>query len=677
MKHAAYPHLLTPLDLGYTQLRNRVVMGSMHTGLEESKKGYEKMAAFYRERAEGKVGLIVTGGIAPNRAGRIGPFSAKLTTSREAQKHKLITTAVEEAGGKICLQILHAGRYGYHPFVVAPSAIKAPITPFKPRALTSRGIQKTIADFAQSAVLAREAGYHGVEIMGSEGYLINQFIAAKTNKREDEWGGTYENRMNFPLELVRQVRQAVGSDFIIIFRLSMLDLVEDGSTWEEIVLLAKKLEETGVSIINTGIGWHEARIPTIATLVPRAGFAWVTEKMKAEVSIPLIATNRINTPEIAESILASGQADLVSMARPFLADPEIVLKAEQGKSHLINTCIACNQACLDHVFERKTASCLVNPRACRETEINFKPTGLARKIGIIGGGPAGMSAALFAAQKGHQVTLYEAGPELGGQFILAKKIPGKEEFAETIRYFSNQLKEWKVSVKLNSPAGVSELTAACFDELVLATGVHPRVPKIKGVDHPSVCLYTDILKGSRQPGHRVAIIGAGGIGMDVATLLAAGNPQSLPETDLYFEEWGIDKTYKRRGALMPENPVLPEKKIYLLQRSSGKIGRDLGKTTVWAHRRALKMKHIEILTGVTYHQINDEGIDIGLKGENRTLPVDTIILCAGQVSAARLATELKTAGLQMPIHLLGGARNADKLDAKRAIEESALWAANL
>ena len=675
MEDTLYPKIFEPLNLGYTTLKNRVIMGSMHTGLEESRNGFVKMAVFYKERAAGEVGLIVTGGIAPNRAGRIGPFSAKLSSKNEAMHHRLITKAVEEEGGKICLQILHSGRYGYHPFTVAPSAVKAPITPFKPGALSEKGIKKTISDFVRCAQLAREAGYHGVEIMGSEGYLINQFLVTKTNKRTDEWGGNYENRMRFPLAIVKGIREAVGNDFILIFRLSMLDLVEDGSNWEEVVQLAKSLEEAGVTIINTGIGWHEARIPTIATLVPRGGFSWVTAKMKKELTIPLVATNRINTPEIAEAILESGQADLISMARPLLADSDWVVKAKNRESHLINTCIACNQACLDHVFERKTASCLVNPRACRETEMNFMPANNKKKVLIVGGGPAGMSAALYAAMKGHAVTLHEASSKLGGQFNLARRIPGKEEFQETIRYFTNQLEKYQVEIKLNSCIDAETIVQSNADEVLIATGVTPRIPEIKGINHPAVTTYSAVITGERKVGSSIAILGAGGIGMDVATLLS--HPSMAIEEvagSHYFQEWGIDKEFKERGGVRQPNPSIHDKKIYLLQRSTGKIGSGLGKTTVWAHRRALQLKGVETMTGVTYHEINDEGLVLTFRGKKQVLAVDTIILCTGQLSSNRLALQLQALG--RPFSVIGGARNAEKIDAKRAIVEAAKWAEN-
>jgi 2,4-dienoyl-CoA reductase (NADPH2) len=673
MAHSLYPHLFEPLDLGFTQLSNRVLMGSMHTGLEESKNGYQKMAAFYGERARGGVGLIVTGGISPNRAGWIAPFAAKLTNRKEARRHQQVTHAVHEEGGKICLQILHAGRYGYHPFIVAPSGLKAPITPFKPRALSKRGIERTISDFARCAELAREAGYDGVELMGSEGYLINQFIVRRTNKREDEWGGSYENRIRFPLEILKRVRQAVGDDFILIFRLSMLDLVDEGSSWEEVVQLAKAIEQNGANIINTGIGWHEARIPTISTQVPRGSFAWVTEKMKGEVDIPLITTNRINTPELAESILASGKADMVSMARPFLADPAFVAKAREGLADEINTCIACNQACLDHIFERKTASCLVNPRACRELEINFIPAQKKKNILIVGGGPAGMSAAAHAAERGHKVRLYEAASELGGQFNLARRIPGKEEFAETIRYFSGRLKKFDVQVHLERKFNPEDLKEVAADELVLATGVKPRIPPIEGLDHPSVCVYPELILGGVSPGKKVVIIGAGGIGMDVATLLC--DPSSSPgeEVQTYLKEWGIDPGYQSRGALQDPRPSFPDHEIYLLQRSTGKIGKGLGKTTVWAHRRSLKMKNVNVLTGVKYQKVDDKGIHIHVRGESKILEADTIVLCAGQDPMDALVNSIIQQGVT-PV-LIGGVRDAHRLDAKRAIEEGALWAA--
>ncbi len=674
MKHK-YPHLFEPLDLGFTQLKNRFLMGSMHTGLEELKGGYEKMATYYGERAKGGVGLIVTGGIAPNMAGWVSPFSSKMTNKRTAKKHKIVTDEVHKYGAKICMQILHTGRYGYHPFIVAPSAIKAPISPFKPWALSKMGIRKTIKDFGRAAELAKLAGYDGVEIMGSEGYLINQFIAKKTNKRTDEWGGEYKNRIKFPLEIVKEIRKRVGEEFILIFRLSMLDLVPEGSTWEEVVLLAKELEKAGVNIINTGIGWHEARIPTIATMVPRAAFTWVTQKMKGEVNIPLVTTNRINMPEVAEQILADGRADMVSMARPFLADPEIVNKAYQAKSDEINTCIGCNQACLDHIFQRKHASCLVNPRACNETELNYIPTNSPKKIAVVGAGPAGLAAATTAAKRGHTVTLFDASSEIGGQFNIAKQVPGKEEFYETIRYFGKQIENTKVKLKLNTKVSADDLKD--FDEIVLATGIIPRVPKIEGIEHPKVLSYIEVLKEKKPVGKKVAIIGAGGIGFDVAEYITTeGKPSSLDLAE-FLDEWGIDHDIKARGGVEGVQPKIKPspREVYLMQRKDTKVGAKLGKTTGWIHRLTLKHKNVQMLNSVQYEKIDDKGLHIIRKGEKQLLPVDTIILCAGQTSNNHLASILQEQGKN--VHLIGGAKLAGELDAKRAIKEGSELGARL
>lgn len=666
-----YPNLFTPLDLGFTTLSNRILMGSMHTGLEEERGSLTRMAAYFAERARGGVGLMVTGGIAPNRQGWLMPFGAKMTNRSEARRHQLVTQAVQSEGGKICMQILHGGRYSGHPFLVAPSSLKAPISPFKPWKMSNRLIKATIQDFARSAALAREAGYDGVELMGSEGYLINQFIVPRTNQRQDEWGGDFERRMRFPLEVMRAVRAAVGPDFIIIFRVSMLDLVEQGSTWEEVVQLAKALEAAGATMINTGIGWHEARIPTIATLVPRGAYAWVTERLKGALAIPLIATNRINTPEKGEEILAAGMADMVSMARPFLADPYLPKKAKEGRAQLINTCIGCNQACLDQIFDRKVASCLVNPRACQETIL--PPDGqLAKqlqKVAVVGAGPAGLSAATELAGRGHEVHLFEAGPEIGGQFNLAKRIPGKEEFYETLRYYSALLELRKVKVYLNTRVVPEQLLEGNFNRVVLATGVVPRQPVMPGIEHPMVVSYLDLLNGKVAPGRRVALVGAGGIAFDVATLLTTGAPSADP-VDHYLKEWGVDPSYAQRGGLV-SMPFLPaDRKVWILQRSEGKVGARLGKTTGWAHRLALKNRGVKMLSGVQYELVDDRGLHIKVGGKAQLLEVDQVVICAGQESLRDLYAPLKEAGLQ--VELIGGALEAAELDAQRAIREGIL-----
>ncbi len=675
MAHPKYPHLFAPLDLGFTTLRNRTLMGSMHTGLEEEKGGYEKMAAYFGERAAGGVGLIVTGGIAPDVSGWTGPFATRLTSKSSAEKHKVVTEAVHKHGGKIAMQILHTGRYGYHPFCVAPSAVKSPISPFKPWALSKRGINRTISHFARAAKLAQYANYDGVEIMGSEGYLINQFIAKRTNFRTDEYGGSYENRIRFALEVVRAVREAVGREFIIIFRLSMMDLVEGGSTWQEVVQLAKELEKAGVTIINTGIGWHEARIPTIATMVPRGAFSWVTKKMKGEVSIPLITTNRINMPHVAEQILADGHADMVSMARPFLADPELVNKAEQGREDEINTCIGCNQACLDHIFQRKLTSCLVNPRACHETELNYLPTTKRKRIAVVGAGPAGLAAATVAAQRGHSVTLFEASGEIGGQFNIAKQIPGKEEFYETIRYFNKQLQVTGVELKLNTWA--NEEMLAGFDEVILATGITPNTPKIPGIDHPKVLGYLDVLRDKKPVGKRVAIIGAGGIGFDTAEFLSHSGPSTSQNLAAFLKEWGIDETNEATGGIegVTAHPEPSTREIYLLQRKETKVGDGLGKTTGWIHRSALKSKKVKMMNAVQYDRIDDQGLHITVGGKTQVLEVDNVVICAGQRSNNAMDTSLKAKGIA--VHLIGGAFLATELDAKRAIDQGSRLAAGL
>ncbi|MCV2884958.1 NADPH-dependent 2,4-dienoyl-CoA reductase [Aestuariibacter sp. AA17] len=668
----AFPHLLAPLDLGFTTLRNRTLMGSMHVGLEEEKNGFDKLAAFYAERAKGGVGLIVTGGISPNISGWVAPFGGRMSSRRHAKKHKVITDAVHKEGGKICMQILHTGRYGYHPFAVSASAIKSPITPFKPRALSKRGIKGTIDDYVKSAALAQQAGYDGVEIMGSEGYLINQFFCKRTNHRDDEWGGSLENRARLAIEIVRQTREKVGTNFIIIYRLSMLDLVEGGAPWEEIVYLAKEIEKAGATLINTGIGWHEARVPTIATSVPRAAFTWVTEKMKGEVSVPLITTNRINMPEVAEKVLADGHADMVSMARPFLADADFVVKAERNESHLINTCIACNQACLDHVFEQKRASCLVNPRACYETELIFKQPANKKKVAVVGAGPAGLSFATYAAERGHEVHLFDKESEIGGQFNYAKQIPGKEEFYETIRYFDQRIKQTGVHVHLNTLADEDTLTSQGFDEVVLATGIIPRQLSIPGIEHPKVMSYLDVLKHHKPVGKKVAIIGAGGIGFDVGEFLV--EEESLTtHRDKWLAHWGIDKSLSTPGALMQPERQPTDREVYLLQRKTSKVGGGLGKTTGWIHRTSLTHHKVQMINGVSYEKIDDEGLHITIGNTSRILDVDHIIVCAGQEPLRTLQQGLETKG--MTVHLIGGADVAAELDAKRAIRQGAELAA--
>ena len=662
-----YPYLLSELDLGFTKLKNRVLMGSMHVGLEEAPNGFERMAAFYAERARGGVGLIVTGGIAPNDCARPMPGGAKMTTIEEAEKHKIVTNAVHDAGGKICMQILHFGRYAYHPQLVAPSAIKAPINSFRPRALSSDEVEQTIEDFVRAASLAQGAGYDGVEIMGSEGYLINEFIAAHTNQRDDAWGGSYENRIRFPLEIVRRTRSKVGANFIVIFRLSMLDLVEGGSTLEEVVQLAQALEAAGVSILNTGIGWHEARIPTIATKVPRAAFAWVTQQLKGKVRIPLIATNRINTPEVAEKVLADGMADMVSMARPFLADPEFVNKAATGRAEQINTCIGCNQACLDHTFGGKITSCLVNPRACHETLMIETPATFKDRVAIVGAGPAGLAFATTAARRGIDVTLFDAAAEIGGQFNIAKQIPGKEEFHETLRYFKKQIELTGVTLKLDHQVSVESLTKAGFKHVVLATGVIPRIPDIEGIDHPKVVGYLDVIRDKCKVGQTVALIGAGGIGFDVAEyLIQEGESPSL-EKNKFFSEWGVDTSYSNAGGLQAEHIEKSSRKVYLLQRKVGKVGDGLGKTTGWIHRTSLKKREVEMVNGVTYHRVNDEGLHITVGEKKMTILADTVVLCAGQESQRELQDGLVSAGCS--VHLIGGAYKAEELDAKHAIKQ--------
>ena len=664
---SAYPHLLSPLNLGFATLPNRVIMGSMHVGLEEVKDGFARMAAFYAERARGGVGLIVTGGIAPNDRGRPMPGGARLTTDAEAEKHKPVTAAVHQAGGKIAMQILHFGRYAYHQDLVAPSALQAPINPMKPKALSTEEVYQTVDDFVRCAALAQCAGYDGVEIMGSEGYLLNEFIAARTNQRDDEWGGSYENRIRFPVEIVRRTREKVGKNFIIIYRLSMLDLVEGGSTLAEVIELAQAVEAAGASIINTGIGWHEARIPTIATKVPRAAWAWVTKQLKGKVGIPLVATNRINTPEVAEQLLADGFCDLISMARPFLADPLFIQKASAGKACEINTCIGCNQACLDHTFAGKVTSCLVNPRACHETLINITPAATRERIAVVGAGPAGLSFATAAAQCGFDVTLFDAATEIGGQFNIAKQVPGKEEFYETLRYFGKQVELTGVSLKLNTRVSAQDLLAGGYQQVVLATGVTPRTPPIDGITHPKVLSYLDVLQGKKSVGKTVALIGAGGIGFDTAEFLLHEGVSPSQSPIKFFAEWGVDTTYAERGGLKEAHIDTSPRKVYLLQRKASKVGDGLGKTTGWIHRTSLKNRHVEMLAGVTYRRIDDAGLHITVGEREMTLPVDNVVLCAGQEPQRELQAELLAAG--MSVHLIGGADKAEELDAKRAIKQ--------
>lgn len=670
-----YPHLNAELDLGFTTLRNRVLMGSMHVGLEEAPNGFERMAAFYAERARGEVGLIVTGGIAPNERGRPMKGGAMMVNEHEADQHRIVTQAVHAEGGKIAMQILHFGRYAYQPGLVAPSALQAPINPFVPHALTGDEVEQTIEDFVRCAALARHAGYDGVEIMGSEGYLINEFIAARTNHRDDEWGGSYAGRMRFAVEIVRRTRQRVGPDFIIIYRLSMLDLVEGGSTLEEVIALAQAIEAAGATLLNTGIGWHEARIPTIATKVPRAAYAWVTQRVMGQVGIPLITSNRINTPEVAERLLAEGYADMVSMARPLLADGDFVRKARQGRADEINTCIACNQACLDHTFGGKITSCLVNPRACHETELVIALAPAAKRIAVVGAGPAGLSFAVTAAQRGHAVTLFDAASEIGGQFNIAKKVPGKEEFHETLRYFRRQLELGGVDLRLGHRVDAAQLIEGGYDEIVLATGIRPRVPAIDGVDHPKVLGYLDVLQGDRPVGERVAIIGAGGIGFDVAEYLTHAGDSGAVAPRKFYAEWGIDTDYAQAGGLAQPQAEPSPRRVHLLQRKSTKVGDQLGKTTGWIHRTSLKARSVAMGSGVAYERIDDAGLHITVDGQPQLLEVDNVVLCAGQEPQRELHAALSAAGCS--VHLIGGADVAAELDAKRAIVQGTTLAASL
>lgn len=671
-----YPHLLAPLDLGFTTLKNRVLMGSMHTGLEDKAEHFPRLAEYFAERARGGVALMVTGGYAPNIEGWLSPFGSRLASSAAAKKHVQVTNAVHTEGGKIALQILHAGRYGYSPLSVAPSRLKSPITPYTPRELSVRGIERQIRCFVRCAVLAREAGYDGVEIMGSEGYFINEFLVNYTNRRTDVWGGSYENRMRLPVEIVSRVREAVGRDFIIIFRLSMIDLVPGGSSWDEVVQLAKAVEKAGATIINTGIGWHEARVPTIATSVPRAAWTWLTKKLKPELTIPVITSNRINVPEVAEQVLADGCADMVSMARPFLADPEFVNKAAQGRRDEINVCIGCNQACLDHIFARKMSSCLVNPRACHETELIYKPTQKRRKFAVVGAGAAGIAAATVLGERGHEVHLFESADKVGGQLNMAASIPGKEEFYEMLKYFKRKLEVTGVNVHLNTRADAASLAAGNFEEVFLASGVTPRDPKIPGQEHAKVLSYVDVLARRATVGEKVAIIGAGGIGFDVAEFLAKGDHSPTLNLDEWLAEWGVVDPAIVRGGVTKPLALKPARKITLLQRKAGKLGAGLGKTTGWIHRAELKSRGVEMIGGVNYEQISDQGLFItyGEKRENGTwLDVDTIVMCAGQVPLRELVAPLQTAGIK--VTLLGGADVASELDAKRAINQASYAAA--
>lgn len=674
-QQSAYPHLFQPLDLGFTTLKNRVIMGSMHTGLEELPNGHKHMAAFYAERARGGVGLIVTGGIGPNEEGSTHPMTRRLDNDKAVANHREVTDAVHEAGGKICMQILHTGRYAYSDKLVAPSAVQAPINKFKPRALENEEIEQQIQDFVFTAEQAQKAGYDGVEIMGSEGYFLNQFIATRTNHRDDEWGGDYENRIRLPLDVVRRVREAVGDEFIIIYRLSMLDLVEGGSNADEVEQLGKAIEKAGATIINTGIGWHEARIPTINTKVPRAAFTWVTAKFRQALSIPVITSNRINMPDTAETVLARGDADLISMARPFLADADFVIKAEQNRSDEINTCIGCNQACLDHVFNGKLTSCLVNPRACHELELQIKVANTKKRVAVVGAGPAGLASAVTAAQRGHAVTLFDAAAEIGGQFNIAKQIPGKEEFYETLRYYKRQLElHDNVSVKLNTRVDAQMLNTGDFDEVLIATGIKPRTPAIPGIEHEKVMSYLDVLRDKKPVGQSVAIIGAGGIGFDTAEFLAHGKATPSQDIAAFMKEWGIDMSFSARAGVegMSPQPEPSPRQITLLQRKSSKVGAGLGKTTGWSHRAGLQMKGVKMMPGVSYEKIDDQGLHIVVEGEARVLEVDNIVVCAGQEPLRELVD-----GLTLPYHLIGGADEALELDAKRAIDQGTRVCAEL
>lgn len=679
-----YPHLLEPLDLGFTTLKNRVIMGSMHTGLEDRPWHFKQLAEYFAERARGGVALMVTGGFSPNRRGELVALGSRLNNALQIPMHRKVTKAVHEAGGKICLQLLHAGRYGYSPYSVAPSAIKSPITPFKPKALTTKAVYKTIRQYGKSAKLAQKAGYDGVEIMGSEGYFITQFLNQRTNQRDDEFGGSYENRMRLAIEIVRETRKQVGTDFIIMFRLSMIDLVEGGSSMEEVIQLAQELEKAGVTIINSGIGWHEARVPTIVTSVPRAAFVDPTSKVKAAVNIPVVASNRINMPDTAEEILAKGQADMISMARPFLADSEWVNKAVEGRADEINTCIACNQACLDHTFQNQRSSCLVNPRACHETELLYTPTHAPKKVAVVGSGPAGLAAATVAAKRGHKVTIFEGRDTIGGQFLFASKIPGKEEFVETIRYFTKMIEVHNIDLKLNTWVSADDLKDAGFDEIIVSTGVEPRVPNMPGIDHKKVVTYQEVLGNNLELGGKVAVMGAGGIGFDVSEYLTHQGPSLTLNKELWFKEWGVEINNTNAGGLQPMDIEPSPRKVYMLQRKTTSLGRGLNKTSGWVHRAAVKMKGVEMIAGVGYDKIDDEGLHITISNkegdviEQRVLDVDHVVLCAGQVSVNQLFKDLQgNTEHNYGLHLVGGAEFAGELDAKRAIKLASELAASL
>lgn len=673
-----YPNMLAPLDLGFTQLRNRVIMGSMHTGLEDRFYHINKLAAYFAERARGGVGLMITGGYSPNRRGELLALGSRMDNKITAHLHRRVTEQVHQEDGKICLQLLHAGRYGYSPYSVSPSGIKSPITPFKPSKMSAAQVESTIDDFVDAAELAQYAGYDGVEVMGSEGYLINQFICERTNQRDDQWGGSLENRIRFPIEIVRKMRQAVGPNFIIIYRLSLMDLVEGGQDWGDIITLAKCLEAEGVSILNTGIGWHEARIPTIVTSVPRAAFSFATAQLKAAVDVPVCASNRINSPDVADAIIAQGEADLVSMARPLLADPFFVRKAADNRAHEINTCIACNQACLDHTFKAKRASCLVNPRACHETELVYHKVTKAKRIAVVGAGPAGLAAATVAAERGHKVTLYESSDHIGGQFTIAKRIPGKEEFNETLRYFDSLLKKFRVNLVLNTKVTAEQLLAERYDDVVIATGIVPRTPDIPGIDHPKVLSYSDVVLEKHPVGESVAVIGAGGIGFDVAEFLV--HTPSDDERAQWYREWGVDTTLEKRSALTTPDILPPARQVYLLQRKSSALGKNLGKTSGWVHRAVLKMKSVQMIGSVNYQKIDDAGLHITISGEPRLLNVDHVVICAGQTPNKVLAeqlTSLRGDADHSNVHIIGGADVAAELDAKRAIKQGSEVAAEL